>query len=168
VTDRGPTPSKLNTLVAVFEVLLVALLALLVRSAPRRPRLPQVLFLFIAGFLLVNKVNSPQYVIWLIPLAVLALPRWRLFLAWMATETMVVFARFYFFVSNDNPKQGIDIGWFFGAVLLRDAVLVALMALVVRDIMRPEHDVVRRDGVDDPAGGVLDGAPDGGWVTARA
>jgi hypothetical protein len=31
---------------------------------------------------------------------------------------------------------------------------------VVRDILRPEKDVVRRDGDDDPAGGVLDGAPD--------
>ena len=45
-------------------------------------------------------------------------------------------------------------------MLLRDAVLVALAALVVRDVLRPELDVVRRDGVDDPAGGVLDGAPD--------
>jgi hypothetical protein len=34
------------------------------------------------------------------------------------------------------------------------------MAQVVRDVLRPERDVVRRDGVDDPAGGVLDGAPD--------
>jgi hypothetical protein len=33
-------------------------------------------------------------------------------------------------------------------------------ALVVRDVLRPEHDVVRAAGVDDPAGGVLDGALD--------
>ncbi|MDX6246221.1 MAG: hypothetical protein QOE76_3944, partial [Frankiales bacterium] len=32
-----------------------------------------------------------------------------------------------------------------------------LMALVVRDILRPEYDVVRRSGMDDPAGGILDG-----------
>jgi hypothetical protein len=31
---------------------------------------------------------------------------------------------------------------------------------VVRDILRPEHDVVRTDEDDDPAGGVLDAAPD--------
>jgi hypothetical protein len=29
------------------------------------------------------------------------------------------------------------------------------MALVVREALYPEHDVVRRDGVDDPAGGLL-------------
>jgi hypothetical protein len=42
----------------------------------------------------------------------------------------------------------------------RDVVLVWLMALVVREVLHPELDVVRRDGVDDPAGGILDGAPD--------
>jgi len=31
---------------------------------------------------------------------------------------------------------------------------------VIIDILRPQGDVVRAGGVDDPAGGVLDGAPD--------
>jgi hypothetical protein len=36
------------------------------------------------------------------------------------------------------------------------------MALVVRDVLRPDRDDVRTSwpGVDDPAGGVLDGAVD--------
>jgi uncharacterized membrane protein len=160
VTDRTPTPKKLNLLVAVLEVLLAGALALLALRAERRPRLPQLLFLMTAGFLLVNKVDSPQYVLWLLPLAVLARPRWRPFLAWQAAEALVLLSRFYFFVANDKPGQGIDIAWFFAAVLLRDAVLVWVMAQVVREVLRPERDVVRRDGVDDPAGGVLDGAPD--------
>ena len=36
--------------------------------------------------------------------------------------------------------------------------------MVVRDALRPEHDVVRRGGFDDPTGGVLDGAPDAPWM----
>ena len=161
VTDEGGgTPKRLNTVVALLEVALVGALTLLVALAPRRPRLPQLLFLMVAGFLLVNKVNSPQYVLWLIPLAVLARPRWRVFLVWQVTEVLVLWSRFYFFVHNDNPQEGIDIKWFFAAVLLRDAVLVGYMGLVVRDIFRPERDVVRAGGADDPAGGVLDGAPD--------
>jgi hypothetical protein len=36
-------------------------------------------------------------------------------------------------------------------------MLLLLMAIVVRDILRPEYDVVRRSGMDDPAGGILDG-----------
>ncbi|HUR52187.1 MAG TPA: glycosyltransferase 87 family protein [Mycobacteriales bacterium] len=161
VTDRGATPKRLNTMVALLELVVVAAVALLVVSAPRRPRLPQVLFLMVTGFLLVNKVDSPQYVLWLVPLAVLARPRWRPFLAWQAAEVLVLLSRFYFFVSNDKGgREGIDIGWFFAAVLLRDALLVGFALLVVRDVLHPELDVVRRDGVDDPAGGVLDGAPD--------
>ena len=39
-----------------------------------------------AGFLLVNKVYSPQYVLWLLPLAALARPRWRDLLIWQAGE----------------------------------------------------------------------------------
>lgn len=151
---------KLNTIVALMELLLVGGLALLTFRARRRPRLPQLLFLMTAGFLLVNKVDSPQYVLWLLPLAVLARPRWRPFLAWQAAEVLVLFSRFYFFVANDKPGQGIGISWFFAAVLLRDALLVGYMALVIRDVLHPEGDVVRRDDVDDPAGGVLDRAPD--------
>jgi hypothetical protein len=37
---------------------------------------------------------------------------------------------------------------------------VLLCALVVRDILRPDADLVRADGEDDPAGGVLADAPD--------
>jgi hypothetical protein len=47
-------------------------------------------------------------------------------------------------------------------VLVRDAALIFLMVCVVYEILRPLHDVVRRDGSDDPAGGVLDDALDRG------
>ena len=53
-------------------VLLVAGTAWLTLAAPVRPRVAQVAFLLVAGFLLVNKVWSPQYSLWLLPLAVLA------------------------------------------------------------------------------------------------
>jgi uncharacterized membrane protein len=119
------------------------------------------LFLVLAGFLLVNKVNSPQYVIWLIPLAALARPRWGAFLFWQATEVALLVLRFMFFVRySGGDRVGIDFRWFEGAVVVRDAALLFLMALVVREVLRPELDVVRRYGDDDPAGGVLDEAPD--------
>jgi uncharacterized membrane protein len=150
----------LNTWVALATLAVVAGVLVLVLAAPRRPRMPQVAFLLVAGFLLVNKVDSPQYVLWLVPLAVLARPRWPAFLAWQATEVALLFARFYFFVGNDRPHEGIPIGVFFVAVWVRDVALVVLMGLVVREMLRPHRDVVRAEGADDPAGGVLDGAPD--------
>lgn len=159
-TDTTSPPTKLNRWVAVLVLLVMAGVAWIALRARRRPRLPQLLFLTLAGFLLVNKVDSPQYVTWLLPLAVLARPRWRPFLAWQAAEVLVMLSRFYMFIGNDKPGEGITLSWYFLAVLVRDALLVTYLAFVVREIRHPDKDRVRADGLDDPAGGVLDGAPD--------
>lgn len=152
----GEAPHRLNAGVALAFIVLLAGIVILAVKAPRRPRLPQLLFLTLVAFLLTNKVFSPQYAIWLLPLAVLARPRWRPFLAWQATEILVLFTRFYFFVGNDKPGQGIGVWWFLTAVIIRDLALAGYAALVVRDVLRPEYDVVRATGADDPAGGVLE------------
>ncbi|HET7311204.1 MAG TPA: glycosyltransferase 87 family protein [Mycobacteriales bacterium] len=156
----GAAPVWLNFWVAIATVTVMGAVSLLVLAAPRRPRVAQVAFLLVAGFLLVNKVFSPQYVLWLIPLAVLARPRWRAFLAWQVTEVAVLVSRFDYFVGNDHPGQGAPIEAYFTAVLLRDLALAVLMGLVVHDMLRPAADVVRATGRDDPAGGVLEDAPD--------
>jgi hypothetical protein len=46
------------------------------------------------------------------------------------------------------------------AILVHLLGTLYLCAMVVRDILRPEDDVVRRKGEDDPSGGVLDRATD--------
>ena len=170
--SANPAP-QVNTVAAAAVVLAMAAVAALALLAPRRPRLPQLLFLVVAAFLLTNKVWSPQYSLWLLPLAVLARPSWRLLLAWQVTECLVWIPRLLWFLGTGS--KGVDYSWFFGAVLLRDAAVLALAALIVRDILRPEEDVVRApvwpggEADDDPAGGVLDGAEDRGpLVLARA
>jgi len=56
--------------------------------------------------------------------------------------------------------QGISTGWYFATLLARFLAVGLLAAYVVRDIINPERDPVRALGHDDPAGGVLNGAPD--------
>jgi uncharacterized membrane protein len=159
--DRSDgAPRRLNLAVAVTFLAALSGVVLLALRAPRRPRLMQLLFLTVLAFLLTNKVWSPQFSLWLVPLALLARPRWGPLLAWQAAEGVLLLTRFYFFISGSAPGKGIGVEWFLSAVLVRDVLLVGLAALVVRDVLRPELDVVRRDGVDDPAGGVLDGARD--------
>jgi uncharacterized membrane protein len=153
----------LNTLSALVFLAGCVVIAALILAAPRRPRVPQVFFLVLAVFLLANKVWSPQYVIWLVPLVVLARPRLWAYAAWQAAEVGYFFAIWAYLitVSAGAPIEGgIGTGLYFTALIARFITVVLLCALVIRDILRPEADLVRVSGEDDPAGGVLANAPD--------
>ena len=146
---------------ALFAVACVAIVVL-VFIAPRRPRLPQVCFLLLAAFLMLNKVWSPQYVIWLVPLAVLARPRLWPYLLWQAAEVAYFFGIWGYFTHMYAPPAGIGPGWYFATVGGRLIAVGILGSCVVRDILYPERDGARVAGSDDPAGGPLDGAAD--WL----
>ena len=138
-------------------------IALLILLAPRRPRLGSVAFLVVAAFLMTNKVYSPQYVLWLLPLVVLARPRWRDWLIFTTGELLYFVAIWWHLGGLLAPGDGSADRLYWLAVLLRLATQGWVVAVVVRDLLRPEHDPVRRGGVDDPSGGVLDGAADAVW-----
>ena len=131
-------------------------------AARRRPRLPQLCFLTLAFFLVLNKVYSPQYVLWLLPLVVLARPRWRAFLVWQAAEIIYFLGIWMYLLGDPSGRngKGLEFGPYAVSLAMRDISVLALCVLVIIDILRPERDIVRADGSDDPAGGVLDGAPD--------
>jgi uncharacterized membrane protein len=157
---------KLNLMSSgLFAVAAIAIGALTLAAA-RRPRLPQVAFLLLAAFLICNKVWSPQYVVWLVPLAVLARPRWWPYVLWQLAELAYFFGIWGYFVFLYAPP-GISTGWYFGTLVARLATVALLAAYVISDIIHPERDVVRRAGTDDPAGGILDGAPDRFRLTLR-
>ena len=157
----------LNEMSAAFFIAACAAIAVLALAAPRRPRLPQLCFLVLAAFLMTNKVWSPQYVIWLVPLAVLARPRLWPYVLWQLAEVAYFLGIWGFLIfvysSEGNPVTGyggISTGWYFAVLGARFLAVALLAAYVVRDILRPERDVVRAAGADDPAGGVLDHAED--------
>lgn len=152
----------LNALSVGLTVLVMVAVALIGLSAPFRPRVAQLAFLAVAGFLLVNKVWSPQYSLWLVPLAVLAIPHTRLLLTWMTIDALIWIPRMSLFL--DAERRWLPDQWFTAAVVLRGVMVIVLCAVVIWQIWHPQEDLVRRgnDGrwYDDPAGGVLDGAPD--------
>jgi uncharacterized membrane protein len=158
--------STLNLMSAAGLAIGCLAIALLALAAPRRPRLPQLCFLVLAVFLMTSKVWSPQYVIWLVPFAVLARPRLWPYVLWQLAEVGYFFGiwGYLIFVSRNGAVipgyNGISTGWYFATLLARFLTVALLCGYVVRDILRPDHDVVRREGEDDPAGGVLAGAPD--------
>jgi uncharacterized membrane protein len=158
----------LNAVVLIMFVLCCAGVGYVTLTAPQRPRLAQIAFLVVALFLLTNKVWSPQFSLWLVPLAVLALPHRRILLAWMTIDALVWVPRMLFLYGEQN--RGLPEQWFTTTVLLRDIAVIVLCALVIRQIYRPELDLVRHHGrIDDPSGGVFDQAHDDppAWLPKR-
>src|SRR5664279_4833630 len=131
-------------------------------SAPSKPRVAQLAFLAVLMFLLTTKVWSPQYSLWLVPLLALARPRWRLAIIWQFTEIAVWFATLTLLLGEgtNQSAHGIGYGWLMLLLVIRDGLLLGLAGLIVRDMWRPELDVVRAGGEDDPGGGFFDDARD--------
>ncbi|HEV7896304.1 MAG TPA: glycosyltransferase 87 family protein [Planosporangium sp.] len=161
--DHETGHATLNTLYLLLFVLACAGILLLALGAPRRPRLAQLAFLIVAAFLVTGKVWSQQYVLWLLPLAILARPRWGAFLAWQFAE-IAYFVAFYGQLMNASGRTVYPEWVFVLASALRLATVCVMIGFVVRDILRPSDDVVRRTYADDPDGGVFDGAPDASWL----
>ncbi len=146
------TPDLINMVSWAFFVgVCLAVLALGLLSR-RTPRIPQLAFLIVTGFLLVNKVYSPQYVLWLLPLAVLARPRWRDILIWQAGEVFY-FASVWLYLGEFTAPgaSGEPDRFYWLAIGVRVLAELYLVAVVVRDILQPWRDPVRADGLtDDP------------------
>ncbi len=160
-------PVALNIAAAATIVACIASVLLLVVWAPRRPRIPQVAFLLLTAFIVFNKVDSPQYALWLLPIAVLARPRWGAILVWQASEVVLGAANLYELIGFGKPGFGLPLWTYLVFIVVRDVILGWLAALVIREMLRPERDPVRALGRDDPAGGVLDGLPDPSDWAAR-
>ena len=124
----------------MLAVCLVALAWLVVCKAPKTPRLPQVAFLALLAFMITNKVWSPQYSIWLVPLLVLALPRWRLVFSWAALEAVYWYVRMWQFLpaGNQAPEWLAD-----SMTVIRLGMLIFMAALVVRQMLGKSADPVR-------------------------
>lgn len=130
-------PEPINLVSLGAAVVLLAAIVVLALAAPEPPRLAQLAFLAVAAFLLVNKVWSPQYALWLLPLAVLARPRWRDVVIWQLAEVVYFVAIWWYLAGELTAAQ------YSAAVGIRVAGLLWLVGFVVRDIIRPTRDPVR-------------------------
>ena len=146
------TPDTINLVSWVFFGAVCAAVLVLGLRARRTPRVAQLAFLVVAGFLLVNKVYSPQYVLWLLPFAVLARPRWRDLLIWQAGEIFYFAAVWLYlgsFTASSTSGQPDKLYWL--AILVRVAAELYLVVMVVRDVWNPWRDPVEQQRTDAPA-----------------
>lgn len=137
----GQPPVILNTVTLVLFALCCLGILVLGLRARTTPRIAQLAFLIVAAFLLTAKVWSPQYSLWLVPLAVLAIPRVKVVLPWMAYDALLWIAHMSYFAGADH--KGLNAEWFSALVLGRNALVIAVCVAVIVEILRPERDVVR-------------------------
>jgi LPXTG-motif cell wall-anchored protein len=134
-----PSTGVIN--VASAGLLLIAGAGVWVAKRRREPDFPrwQLVFPFLVLFLLLGKVYSPQFSLWLLPWIVLILPdSWagpRRFLAFEAADVAVFLTRFSFF-GDYTGIGGVPQSVFETAVVIRAGVLVWCVVAWVREPSR--------------------------------
>ncbi|WJY93414.1 hypothetical protein CFAEC_13145 [Corynebacterium faecale] len=158
-------PGVLNTLSFLFFAGACLAIAVFGLRVQRRPRVAELAFLIVAAFLLLNKVWSPQYSLWLVPLAVLALPHWRLLFPWMVVDAMVWPILMWHMLGTENmglPGGVLDI-----VLIVRGGFIVAMVVLVIRQMLgRIPDPVLDAHGGRDPLAGAF-GDTDTFTLTAK-
>ena len=122
-----------------------------------------VVFLTVAAFIMFNKVYSPQFVVWLIPLAALAWPKWKDFLIWQLFEVLhfwAIWMYLYATTADIQASNTFPTSFYVFAVLGHMIATGYLMYKVAQSMLEPRLDPVRRVGQVDPQAGAFAGAKD--------
>ncbi|ALC07025.1 hypothetical protein CDES_13475 [Corynebacterium deserti GIMN1.010] len=133
-------PTVLNVVSFVLFAGSCVAILILGLKVERQPRVAELAFLIVAAFLLFNKVWSPQYSLWLVPLAVLAVPQWKVLFPWMVVDAMVWPILMWHMLGEENmglPHEMLDL-----IVISRDGFIAAMMVLVIRQMMGRRVDLV--------------------------
>ena len=110
------------------------------RYAPQTPQVGKLAFLTVAACLLTSKVWSPQYELWLLPLAVLTRLPWPALYSWLVTETAYFIAICWYYNGLAGiTGPAINESTYLAALGVRWVVVAALCALTIRDILHPNR-----------------------------
>jgi len=131
----GSLPDALATAGSFLQAFVVLVAAwAFARGRPDARRLPIAFATAVAGFLAFNRFVSPQYLVWLVPLVVLLFRP----VVWTLVAAALVLAQLWFF-HYPGLRELSDRNWL---VLVRDLLLVAVVALLVRAAVKDEDPVV--------------------------
>ena len=128
---------KVNLIYIIISVTLFALFAKYLWQLNQTPTLAQVALFVVVIFTTFSKVYSPQYILWLTPLAVIALQNSRqliTFWFWQTTEIIYHLAIWQYLALYAGAEFGLPAGGYALATLLRVAGVGIFTQQLLRDL----------------------------------
>ena len=134
--------TNLNYLSILLLLIALTTVAILLFEIKYTPTLASVAFFVLASVMLASKVYSPQYVLWLTPLAVIALTNKKdlhAFWVWQATEMIYHIAIWQHIAQVTDAKFGLGPTPYAVLTLLRIAGTIYLMAVLARRALQARN-----------------------------
>ena len=138
----GINLTNLNYLSILLLLIALTSISILLFEIKYTPTLASVSFFVLASVMLASKVYSPQYVLWLTPLAVIALTNKKdlhAFWLWQATELIYHIAIWQHLAQVTDAKFGLGPTPFAILTLVRIAGTIYLMAVLARRALQARN-----------------------------
>ena len=138
----GVNFTNLNYLSILLLLISMTSIAIVLFELKYTPALASVAFLVLASVMVASKVYSPQYVLWLTPLAAIALTNKKdlhAFWIWQAVETMYHVAIWQHLALVTDAKFGLASTPFAILTLVRIAGTIYLMAVLARRALQARN-----------------------------
>jgi len=140
--QMGISLTNLNYLSILLLLIALTSVAIMLFELKYTPTLASVAFIVLASVMVASKVYSPQYVLWLTPLAVIALTNKKdlhAFWLWQATEVMYHVAIWQHIASVTGSKFGLAATPYAILTLVRIAGTIYLMVVLARRALQARN-----------------------------
>jgi len=137
LSQLGLDLTNLNYLSVLLLLIGITSIAIFLFEVRSTPTLASVAFIVLATVMIASKVYSPQYVLWLTPLAVIALTNRKQqisFWFWQATEIIYHLAIWQYLALFTGAKFGLPASQYAGASLLRAVGILFFTYILMRDL----------------------------------
>jgi uncharacterized membrane protein len=135
----GWTTGPTNYLSLIGTLLILAFVCVFLFGLRETPTLAEVSFIVFTASLVLSKVYSPQYVLWLTALAVIAI-RTResliMFWVWQVTELIYHIAIWQHLATLSNAKFGLSQSFYGAFSLIRWAAAIAMIFVLAHEVSK--------------------------------
>lgn len=139
IQQLGINLTNLNYLSILLLLIALTTIAILFFELKYTPTLASISFFVLAAVMLASKVYSPQYVLWLTPLAIIALTHTKdlhAFWVWQATELLYHLAIWQHIAQVTDAKFGLGPTPYAILTLVRIGGTIYLMAILARRALK--------------------------------